>query len=108
MVANETIKKKGLRKLKLFTLIMLCTSIMLTACTTEQADILLEVLESLETEPTEGTDVIQTIDGEMQVHFIDVGQADATLFIQDGCTMLFDVGTKNSSDELEENLKNLD
>ena len=108
MVANETIKKKGLRKLKLFMLIMLCMSILLTACTSEQADILFEILDILEEETTEGTNVIQTVDGEMQVHFIDVGQADATLFIQDGKTMLFDVGTKNSSDELEKYLKNLD
>lgn len=106
-MANETINKKRLRKLKVFMLIILCMGILLTACTSEQADILVEFLKVLETETAEESN-IQTVDGEMQVHFIDVGQADATLFVQNGETMLFDVGTKNSSDELEEYLKNLD
>lgn len=47
------------------------------------------------------------IEGEMIVHFIDVGQADATLFIQNGHTMLFDAATKNRGDELVEYIQNL-
>ena len=45
--------------------------------------------------------------GEMEVHFLDVGQADSTLIINDGQTMLFDVGTKSKGDDIADYLKNL-
>ena len=118
MVANETIKKKGLRKLKLFVGVMLCMGLLLTGCTEQQVeeavdvaiDILLEALNDSETETNGGTqeaEVPVNVEGEMIVHFIDVGQADATLFVQDGHVMLFDAATKNRGDELVEYIQNL-
>lgn len=44
---------------------------------------------------------------EMQVHFIDVGQGDATLFVQNEHVMLFDTGPRNSAEELIEYIQNL-
>lgn len=40
------------------------------------------------------------VDGEMEVHFIDVGNADATLFIQGDYTMLYDAATKSRGDDI--------
>ncbi len=45
--------------------------------------------------------------GEMEVHFLDVGQADSTLIINDGQTMLFDVGTKSKGDDIANYIKDL-
>ena len=118
MVANETIKKKGWRKLNLIVVVLLSMCILLTACTEQQMgdsvnkafDVLLEMLEDVENEETqknkESISAVN-IEGEMTVHFIDVGQADATLFVQDGHTMLFDAATKNRGDELVEYIQNL-
>lgn len=129
MVANETVKKKGWRKIKFLAIISLCACLFLTGCTEEQIEdaigIGLEVLvDVLDQSSQEGTGVEQTqstnkpsqssesqvvvnVEGEMTVHFIDVGQADATLFIQDGHTMLFDAGLKNHGDEIVEYIKSL-
>lgn len=84
MVANETIKRKGLRKLKLLVAVMLCMCLLLTGCTDQQVeeavnvafDILLEALDDSETETngeTQETEVPVNVEGKMTVHFIDVG-----------------------------------
>jgi len=55
----------------------------------------------------QNSQVITNVDGEMQVHFIDVGQADATLIIQNEKTMLFDVATRSRGDDVAQYIKNL-
>lgn len=110
MVAIETMKKSRWRKLNLLFAVMLCFSIFLTGCTEEQtedlADIALDILlEAID--GSESSTEIVDVEGEMTVHFIDVGQADATLFVQDGHVMLFDTATKSRGDELVEYMKNL-
>lgn len=116
MVATETIKKKkkGFRHLSFLLSILLVMCLLLTGCTDQQVedmvdigiDILIEVLtpEDETTSETEGTtppnSEIVAVDGTMEVHFIDVGQADATLIIQGGKVMLFDAATKGRGDEL--------
>ena len=116
MVAIETIKKKGWRKLQILVSILLCMCFFLTGCTEEQIHTVLDILLEAVTETTsqtQATDITQStqdsfiVEGEMTVHFIDVGQADATLFIQDGHTMLFDAATKNRGDDLVEYLQKL-
>lgn len=106
-MANETISKKGLRKLKTIIMVLLITCLCLTGCTEENwgyantiLDSIIEMLEGTETEEI-------NVEGEMTVHFIDVGQADATLFVQDGHVMLFDAGTKKQGDDVVRYIKNL-
>ena len=77
MVANETIKKKRLRNLIIVILVIVHLFYSFIS-------------------PEESINV----QGQMTVHFIDVGQADATLFIQDGHVMLFDAATKKRGDDL--------
>lgn len=126
-MANETVKKrKGFRRLSLLLSIILMLSVFLTGCTDEQVeegvglvfDILMEAINS-EDEATNssesqgpGGDSAESstpviIDGTMEVHFVDVGQADATLIIQGEQVMLFDVATKGRGDELVEYIQNL-
>jgi len=109
MVAIETIKKTRRRRLKLLVVLLLCMQIFITSCTDEQVedsismalDIIIEVLENPEQE-TEAEHVTIAVEGQMTVHFIDVGQADATLIVHDGHAMLFDAATKSRGDELVE------
>lgn len=124
-MATETVKKKkGFRRLSLLLCITLMLSAFLTGCTDEQVeegvgivfDIILEAIGSEdETTPsgetqsgdsTTNSDPV-IIDGTMEVHFIDVGQADATLIIQGEQSMLFDTATKGRGDELVEYIQNL-
>ena len=116
MVANETVKRSGWRKVRFLAVIVLCISIFLTGCSDQQVedfveigvDILLEMIspDTEETQGTEGSQILE-VDGNMEVHFVDVGQADATLIIHDGNVMLFDAATKNRGDELVEYIKGL-
>ena len=95
-----------------------------TACTEQEVensinvalDILVEVLEESEAEePNVSLDPLVSlaapsssdVEGEMTVHFIDVGQADATLFVQNEHVMLFDAATKSRGDELVEYIQKL-
>ena len=55
----------------------------------------------------ETNNTISTIDGMMTVHFIDVGQSDATLFVHNGEVMLFDAAMASRGDELVSYIKNL-
>ena len=125
MVANETVKKKkGFRRLSILLSILLVFSVFLTGCTDEQVeegvgvvvDILVDALipdetDSVSGETQSGDSTTNSgpviVDGTMEVHFIDVGQADATLIIQGEQVMLFDAATKNRGDELVEYIKNL-
>lgn len=111
-MANETIKRKRWRKLRLLTAVLLCVCFLLAGCTDEQIEDSLNLLldiafEVLDSDATEETQATLAVEGEMTVHFIDVGQADATLFVQNGHTMLFDAATKSRGDELVEYIKNL-
>lgn len=58
---------------------------------------------SLEQPTTVGTDV----EGSLQMYVIDVGQADAILFVQDDQVMLVDAGTSGGGDEVVRHLKEL-
>lgn len=121
-MANETVKKKkGFRHLGILLSIILIACLLLTGCTEQQVedaidigvDILIEILtpedettsETDNTTPSISEPII--VDGTMEVHFIDVGQADATLIIQGDEVMLFDAATKGRGDELVEYIKNL-
>lgn len=124
-MANETgkTKKRRFRGIAFLMAILLCFSL-LTGCSDEQIeegigvaiDILFDVLspdtEETEgnTDPTQNSDVTHEkveVDGEMTVHFISVGQSDATLFVCDGEVMLFDAALKSQGDELVEYIKGL-
>ena len=128
-MANET-KNKRRRKLKFYTLILLIMCSFTTACTDEEIeenvdfvfDVLQEVVSESESQTNSDSESnsqsnsqtnsqtnsqIVEVQGEMTVHFIDVGQADATLFIQNGETMLFDAATRNRGDDLVEYIQNL-
>lgn len=125
MAANEAMKHKKLRKTKFLVVIMLVFTLLLSGCTDQQVedsvdlalDILLEVLDSgTETTPdsstespsgTQTTPEILDVEGQMTVHFIDVGQSDATLIIHDGQVMLFDAALKSRGDELVEYIQGL-
>jgi len=115
MVAIETIKKTRRRKLKLLCMLLLCMQIFFAGCTDQEVensinmalDFVLEVLEESEENETEEHHVAVNVEGQMTVHFIDVGQADATLVVHDGHAMLFDAATKNRGDELVEYIKTL-
>ena len=126
-MAIETIKKSGWRKVCVLTLVLICTCCIFTACTDEQIDTSLHIIldalfrsdnesevdppayfeDEQDTQQSQESQISVNVEGEMTVHFIDVGQADATLFIQDGHVMLFDAATKNRGDELVEYIKNL-
>lgn len=116
-MANETVKRSGWRKIRVLAILVLCLSIFLTGCTDEQIsdtvdlvfDIVIEALKSdaEETQGTEDGSQVLEVDGNMTVHFIDVGQADATLFVHNGETMLYDAATKSRGDEVVEYIKGL-
>jgi len=50
---------------------------------------------------------VVAVDGTMEIHFIDVGQADATLIITDAGTMLIDAGSRRSGPRVVEYLQEL-
>ena len=126
-MANETFKKrKGFRRLSLLLSIILVLSVLLTGCTDEQVeegvgiaiDILMEAIGTEDdstpqdttqvpsTNSTQNSDNVQ-VEGSMEIHFIDVGQADAALIIQGDEVMLFDAATKGRGDELVEYIQSL-
>lgn len=115
MVAIETIKRKRGRKLKFILAGLLSVCIFMTGCSeTFVEDALNIALEALyeviflpEDEKNQEQEIPSNVEGEMTVHFIDVGQADATLFVQNGHAMLFDAATKSRGDELVEYIKKL-
>lgn len=120
MVANETIKQKGWRKLKCFAVALMCFCFLFVGCSKEKAKeeatkttnenvspVWIEVLKETEKAQNKQSQVSTNVEGEMTVHFIDVGQADATLFMHKGQTMLFDAATKHRGDELVEYIKKL-
>lgn len=121
MATTEAVKHKRFRKLKLLAVVMLIFSLLLTGCTDQQIedsvdlalDVLVEILDSESTEPTQESDTHEQtqsptiVNGTMEVHFIDVGQSDATLFIQNGYVMLFDTAIYTRGDELVEYIQSL-
>lgn len=122
-MANETrkTKKKSYRSIALLIAIAILIGTMFTGCTDQQVedgigivfDIIIEMLGGdSETEPegtggTESPKPVVPVEGEMEVHFIDVGQADSTLIICGDKVMLFDAATYNRGDEIAEYLLNL-
>lgn len=122
-MANETMKKKeGLRKLKKLAIALMCSCFLFTGCSEENVkeeakqiakeaakDVWAEVLKDTRIPDTTNKQrsTVKNVDGKMTVHFIDVGQADATLFVQGDETMLFDVATRSRGDEVVEYIKKL-
>ena len=87
---------------------------LLIACKQEHIELAVDIIEILIGEETTGQqdeEIVETqpiiVEGEMQVHFIDVGNADATLFIQDGHMMLYDVATAGRGDDVAAYVKAL-
>jgi len=128
MVANETIKQKGWRKLRCFAAALMCVCFLIAGCgdnkpqIPEEAkkiatdvvkdvakDVWSEVLKEAENQSKQTTksEVPAKVQGQMAVHFIDVGQADATLFVQGKHTMLFDAATKSQGDDVVKYIQNL-
>jgi len=64
-------------------------------------------LDGLFGEQEAGRPAVIAVDGTMEIHFIDVGQADATLIITDAGTMLIDAGSRSSGPRVVEYLQNL-
>jgi len=58
-------------------------------------------------EESDGAPAIVAVDGEMVIHFIDVGQADATFIITDAGSMLIDAGSRRSGPRVVEYLQSL-
>ena len=114
-MTSGTKKRKGLRKVKLLAVILLCLCFFITGCTEQQiedtvkiaVDVFIGDLNDSENEEVGESQNPVNVEGEMTVHFIDVGQADATLFVQDGHVMLFDAATKSRGDELVKYIQNL-
>lgn len=122
-MANETGKtqRKSYRGILGLIAVVLALLLLLTACTDKQIeegvdiaiDILLDVLGSdsettpESTESTEGEKPALPVEGKMDVHFIDVGQADATLIVCGDKVMLFDAATYKRGDELAEEILSL-
>ena len=121
---SKTQKRKWWRNLAIVLSTILLIGSLLTACSDQDVeegvgivfDIIFDILsDTEETESPDGTEqtekpgdsVSLPVTGEMDVHFFDMGQADATLFISDGKVMLFDVGEYKDGDELTENLRAL-
>ena len=115
MVANETIKQKGWRKLRYFAAALMCVCFLIAGCGEQQVkeeakqiatdvvkDVWSEVLKETQKQSKQTTksEAPAKVDGQMAVHFIDVGQADATLFVQGKHTMLFDAATRSRGDDL--------
>lgn len=131
MMANEIIKKKGWRKPGVLAIILIVLTLLISGCSEKEGknelkeevkqiatevvkdvvkDVWSDVLKEAQNESEQEKkhqEVQNKVDGQMTVHFIDVGQADATLFVQNGKTMLFDAATKNRGDELVEYIKKL-
>ena len=121
-MANETRKTrmKSYRSIALMMAIaiLIYGCALLAGCTDQQVedgvgivfDIIVEMLGSdSETEPegtveTENPKPAVPVEGEMEVHFIDVGQADSTLIICGDKVMLFDAATYNRGDDVAEYL----
>jgi len=68
---------------------------------------LLDGLLQGETETNIETPEVVAVNGTAELHFIDVGQADATLIITDGGTMLIDAGNRRSGPRVVEYLQEL-
>jgi len=51
--------------------------------------------------------IVADAEGDMVIHFIDVGQADATFIVTDGGTMLIDAGSRRSGPRVVEYLQEL-
>ena len=65
-----------------------------------------EEVSTIEDKQVEVTSIEQeSIESKLEVHFIDVGQGDATLFICDGEVMLLDAGTTSSGTSVQLYLK---
>lgn len=125
MMANEIIKKKGWRKSGILAIILICLALLISGCSEQEVKneakniakdvaqgVWTEVLKEQDnikstTKKTSKTQQTKKVDGQMTVHFIDVGQADATLFVQNGKTMLFDAATKSRGDEIVAYIKKL-
>ena len=120
-MASETgkTKRKSYRSIAILMASVMLMTCLFTGCTDQQVEeglgvaieILVEMLggdsetepeETGGTESTEQENLVVSVKGVMEVHFIDVGQADATLVVCGDTVMLFDAATYKRGDELAE------
>lgn len=66
-----------------------------------------ETTQNQQTESNQGNQVITDVTGTLEMHVIDVGQADSILFIQGDEVMLVDAGTRGAGDDVVKYLQGL-
>ena len=88
--------------------LLLCVVLVLSACELGNVELPLFSETGMHTTPTDVASVPEIPDGSsFQVHYIDVGQADAALVICDGNAMLIDGGNRADSDLMYSYLKSV-
>lgn len=122
-MANSIVNQKKMRKLVLIVTGVLLIVFLIYCCVNSKnpINVAMEIYNGIhgvsQTDPqdSQGSQTTnsqnhqgnQTITNEMEVHFIDVGQADSTLFVHNGKTMLYDVATKSRGDDVANYIKEL-
>lgn len=102
-MANDKVSKN--RSNKLVTVIVTIAVLILSYLGVDFSGILEPT-----TNPNEGNvgnQIVTDVEGTMQVHFIDVGNADSTLIVQGDEAILIDAGTKSRGDDVVEYIKSL-
>ena len=122
-MANEIVNKKKWRKLKIILIALVIIGFIFYCCISKKNPIQvvndifqtfqgesqsqIQSESELEIQEESSSEAITNVNGQMEVHFINVGQADSTLIIQNGKTMLFDVATKSRGDDIANYIKGL-
>lgn len=90
-------------------LLLLCLILGLTACSEDELSFVLQEVSGIVDEYLQMEEVqkIEVPDGEMEVHFIDVGQADCTLLASGGHFMLIDGGNNDDAERIATYLQNI-
>lgn len=93
MVNNKSDRKKLAQKL-------ICVVVLIVASLLG-----INVIPTTDPEPEAITQ--ESVEGELEVHMIDVGQADSILFVQNNYTALIDCGTRTTGKDVVQYLKEL-
>lgn len=101
-MSNNNSDQKRARRIKIFTwiaILLVCFILRIIFYKLEQTE------ESEPIAPNQSQEYVEPIDGELLLTMIDVGQADAFLFRQNGKTALVDCGTRSSGKDVANYLK---